>query len=154
MDDPLNISVDTADTDTSMPLAPAGDYECQVTKSSIDPNKARTGHNWNLELKTTAPVTTVEGKTLDHMTFFVNNIGLQPSESAKDPEGFKRNIAAATDAVLGTSKGSRPRFDRNVVEQALGKTVVARVVIEKNPNSGEDVNKVSRMKKVTHEAST
>jgi hypothetical protein len=150
MEDPLNVSIPMAGVDTTMPLVSDGDYECQITASAVEPNKARTGHNWNLTLKTVDPVTATDGREMSSATFFVNNIALQPTDTSTDPEGFKRNIAAAMDAIFGTVKATRPIFNRAVVEGSLGRRVVANVYISEYPEgSGVRSNKVRRIRKVT-----
>ena len=148
MEDPLNINVAVGDVDTSIPLLPEADYLCVVQSSSIDPNKEKVGHNWNMKLGTVDGATDINGREVrPGFPLFVNNIALQPRDGSTDPSAFRRGIASAIDAIFGTTKGNRPDFNRGLVDQAVGKTVIAHVVIDEY--QGNSMNKVKRLKKAT-----
>lgn len=148
MNDPLNISIPLEGVETSLPLLPEQDFVLQVTESSIAPNKKETGHNWALTLNTTEPVTSIDGREVKVNFPLFMQIALQPSEEAKDPEGFKRQIGSAVDALFGTSKENRPAFTLELVKAAVGKTVVATTKNEEYPKgSGNKSSKIARLKK-------
>jgi hypothetical protein len=146
MQDPLNVSVPLTGVDSSLPLLPEADYIVQCTESSVEPNKDKTGLNWNLKLATTTPVTSADGSREIKPNFPVfMTLALQPREDSKDTEAFKRNLAEAVDALFGTDKTSRPDFNRDLVNQAVGKTCTAHVYIDEW--QGKQNNKVKRLRK-------
>jgi hypothetical protein len=146
MQDPLNISVPLAGVDTSLPLLPEGDYIVQCSESTIDPNKEKTGYNWNLVLNTTEVITSTDNREIkpNFPLYFV--AALQPREDSKDVEAFRRSLGEAVDALYGTTKENRPDFSREVVQSSVGKTCVAHVYIDNW--QGRDLNKIKRLKKV------
>jgi hypothetical protein len=145
MQDPLQINVQLKGVDTDFPLIPEGDYELQVVASTVDPNKDKTGLNWNLTLATTSPITGVDGRDVKVGTklFAVN--ALQAREDSKDAQAFIRSLGETVDAIFGTDKNTRPDFSQEVVSSALGKTVLAHVIIDEY--QGNKNNKVRRFKK-------
>ena len=145
MQDPLNIEVPLAGVDTSLPLLPERDYIVQCTESTIDPNKDKTGYNWNLVLNTTEMITSTDGREIkpNFPLYFV--AALQPREDSKDVEAFRLSLGEAVDALYGTTKENRPDFSRELVSSAVGKTCVAHVFIDQY--QGTDRNKIKRLKK-------
>ena len=145
MQDPLNINVPLAGVDTSLPLIPEADVFVQCSESTIDPNKDKTGYNWNLVLNTTETIQSTDGRDIkpNFPLFFV--AALQPREDSKDVEAFRRNLGEAVDALFGTTKENRPDFSRELVASAVGKTCVAHVFIDQY--QGRDLNKIKRLKK-------
>jgi hypothetical protein len=145
MTDPLNVSVPLAGVDTTLPLLPEADYVVQCVESTIDPNKDKTGLNWNLKLATTEPTTSADGSRQINPNFPVfMTLALQPREDSKDTEAFRRSLGEAVDALFGTSKENRPDFNRNLVASAVGKTCIAHVYIDEW--QGKQNNKVKRLK--------
>lgn len=148
MQDPLSISIETKGLETTFPLLPEGDYLFQVTESAPQVNKAQSGYNWNLKLALSEPATAADGRPVNVNTPVFMQIALQPSEEAKDPLGFKRGIADATDAIFNTTKEDRPDFNKDLWEGAVGKMVKAHIYIDEYPKgSGNFSNKVRRLKK-------
>lgn len=145
MQDPLNATVQLKGIDTSIPLLPEGDYVVQVKESSVDPNKDKSGLNWNLKLGLTSPATSVDGRDVkpDFPLFTV--FALQARDDSKDVEAFKRNLGQAVDALFGSTKDDRPDFNRDLVDAAVGKTAIATVYIDEY--QGNKSNKVRRLKK-------
>lgn len=143
MEDPLNISIPLAGVDATIPLLPEGNYQCQIKESTCEPNKDKTGFNWNLKLGTASSATATDGRAVppDHALFMT--IGLQPAADTKDPEGFKRNLCNTVDAILGTNMSNRPDFAKEVVQNAIGKLVTASVYIDEW--QGNKNNKVRRL---------
>lgn len=147
MNDPLSINLSTTGIDTTIPLLPDGDYPCKVLESSIDPNKDTTGFNWNLKLGVQQTVRCADGREtkLDHPLFVV--VGLQPAKEAKDSEGYLRQVAAAQDAIFGTTKENRPNFTPALSQQAVGRSIIATTGVDEYPKgSGNRKNQVVRMK--------
>lgn len=142
--DPLNISIPLAGVETSLPLFPEADYPVQVGESSVDPNKDQTGFNWNLTMKTTETYTSTDGREVKPDFPFYYTLALQARSDSKDPEAFRRNLADAVDALFGTSKENRPEMSRELVESAVGRTVLAHVWID--TYEGRQMNKVKRIK--------
>lgn len=145
MQDPLNVNVPLANVETSLPLLPEGDLVVQCVESTVEPNKDKTGLNWNLKLATTAPSTSPDGRDIKPNFPVFMTLALQPRDDSKDPEAFKRNLSEAVDALFGTTKADRPNFDRTLVSSAVGKTCVAHVYIDEW--QGKQNNKVKRLKK-------
>lgn len=148
MQDPLSINIPTSGVETSFPLMAEGNYDFQIVESAPAPNKRQDGYNWNLKLASIGEIPNVDpekGPIAANSNVFVT-IALQPAPDAKDPQGFKRNIADATDAIFGTTAADRPDFNKDLWEAAIGKTVSAHIVIDEY--QGVKNNKVKRMKKV------
>lgn len=145
MNDPLNISISGKGVDTSLPVLPEGDYPLQIVESVIVPNSRKDGYNWHLKLATTSVLTDVSGREVKPNFPLFQDIALQPKEGSTDPDGFKRNLFAAVDAIFGTTEADRPDFSNELVQQAVGKLVTATVIVDKW--QGADNNKVRRLKK-------
>lgn len=150
MQDPLQVNVALQGVDTSLPLLPEADYKVQVTESTIDPNKDTTGLNWNLKLVTTEPCTAVDGRDVK-VNFPVFAVyALQPAKDSKDVDAFRRNLGAAVDAIFGSNKDNRPEFSHALAQQAVGKLVVAQVILNEYPQGSQQFNnKVRRLKPVS-----
>ena len=146
MQDPLSFNIATSGVDTSFPLMAEGTYRFQITESSVVPNKRQDGHNWKLKLNLVAPAPGLDGKEVAANSAVFQTIALQPAPEATDPQGFKRNIADAIDAIFGTTIDNRPAFNKDLWESAIGKEVDAHVVIDEY--QGNKSNKVKRLKKV------
>lgn len=145
MTDPLNISIPLAGVETDFPLLPEADYQLQITESTVAPNKANEGYNWNLTLVTTAPVAGVDGRPVNVGTKIFMVSALQAKADSTDPQAFIRGLSDTIDAIFGSDKTNRPNFDQAVVTGALGKSVVAHVKIEEY--QGRKSNKIARLKK-------
>ncbi len=145
MQDPLNVAIPLDEVETSLPLIPEQDVSVTCTESSVDPNKDKTGFNWNLTLCTTSPLQSTDGRTINPNFPLYLTIGLQPAAETKDPEGFKRNLAATVDALFGSSKENRPAFTRELVSSAVGKQAIAHVFIDEY--QGVQRSKIKRLKK-------
>lgn len=152
MTDPLNIEIKQEGVDTSFPLMAEGDVDFQIVESVPKPNKKQTGYNWHLKLASISETPNNDpskGPIAPNSNVFLD-IALQPAEGAEDPNGFRRGIADATDAIFGTDKNNRPDFNKKLWEDALGKTVKAQIYVDEYPKgSGNFSNKVRRLKKAT-----
>jgi hypothetical protein len=145
MDDPLNVAVPLAGVETALPLLPEADYDVQVAESSVEPNKDKTGLNWNLKVVTTNGNTSTDGRDVKPNFPFFMTLALQARDDSKDPDAFRRNLAETVDAIFGTSKSDRPDFSRKLVESAVGQKCIAHVYIDEW--QGRQNNKVRRLKK-------
>jgi hypothetical protein len=142
--DPLSISITTAGVETSLPLLPEADYIMQVSESSIDPNKDNNGLNWNLKLVTTTETTSTDGRTVKPNFPVYTVSALQAREDSKDKEAFIRGLGQNIDAIFGTDKTTRPDFNKALADAALGKTVIAHVIID--TYQGRQNNKIKALK--------
>lgn len=145
MQDPLNVNVPLAGVDTSIPLLPEADYPVQIKESTVDPNKDKTGLNWNIKFATTEPTKSVDGRDVKPGFPIFSVYALQAREDSKDAEAFKRQLGQAVDAIFGTSKDNRPDFNRELVNSAVGRPVIAHVFIDEY--QGNQNNKIKRLKK-------
>ena len=147
MEDPLNISIETEGVDTSYPVLPEGDYTMQITESAPKPNKREDGHNWTLKLVTTDPAVDTKGKPVSPGMAVTMQIALQPGPDATDPQGFKKGVAAAQDAISGTNESNRLKFNREYWESCVGRQVKAHLYVDEYPKgSGVFSNKVRKLK--------
>ncbi len=148
MNDPLNINIQLEGVDTTLPLLPEQDYPLNVAESAINTNKKGTGNNWALKFVTTQPATAVDGRDVKVGFPLFMQIALQPAEDAKDPEGFKRQLGQAVDALFATTKDNRPALTHALIQSAVGKQVIATVKNEEYPQgSGNMSSKIGRLKK-------
>lgn len=145
MTDPLRVDIELEGVDASLPLVPEQDVPVQISEATVDPNKNKTGHNLNLTLKTTTPLTSPDGREIKVGFPLFTTYGLQPAEDSKDPEGFRRNISGMVDAIFRTSKENRPRLTPELIASMVGKEVIAHVVIDSSYD-GVPRNKVRRLK--------
>jgi hypothetical protein len=145
MQDPLSVNIPLKGVESSLPLFPEADYPLQVTESTVDPNKDKDGFNWNLKLATTEVYTSTDGREVKPNFPFYFTLALQARPDSKDPEAFVRNLCEAVDAIFGTTKEDRPELSRELIDSAVGKTVIAHVFIDQY--QGRDLNKIKRLKK-------
>lgn len=145
MTDPLNFSVPLAGVNTQLPLLPEADYLFQVKESTIVPNKDQNGYNWKLKLGLASPTTAIDGRDIQPDFPVFDIAALQAKPDSTDPEAFKRGLGERVDAIFGTTMEDRPEFTKALVDSAVGKMVVAHVVIDNY--QGKDSNKVKRLKK-------
>ena len=150
MNDPLNVSVELAGVETTIPLLPDADYPVQVAEATIDANKDKSGLNLNLKLVTLNENTSTDGRTVKPNFPLFTVAALQAREDSKDVEAFKRSLGEIVDALFGTTKADRPVFNRDLVTQMIGKQAIATVYADEYPKgSGQFNNKVRRLKKAT-----
>lgn len=145
MTDPLQVAIPLKGVESSLPLLPEADYVLQCTESSIDPNKDKTGYNWNLKLNTTEVYTSTDNREVKPNFPFYFTLALQPREDSKDKEAFVRNLCEAVDALFGTTKEDRPEMSRELVTAAVGKRCIAHVY--QDEWQGKTNNKIKRLKK-------
>lgn len=148
MIDPLNVSIPLGGVKTTIPVLPARDIGVQAIESTIAPNKDGTGHNWNIKFATTEEAEAIDGRPVAPNFPLFHTIALQPREDAKDPQGFRRSIAEACNALFGYEEGSDYTFNAQLVQDAVGKTAVATVYPDEYPKASGNFNtKIRRLKK-------
>ena len=141
--DPLNVSVELAGVETTMPLLPAAIYQFQVIESAVAPNKDNTGRNWNLKLALINPATAVDGREIKPNFPVYHILALQAKADSKDPDAFRRSLGETVDALLGTTKENRPNLTGTIISEAVGKIVSAHIAIDEY--QGRHSNKVKRL---------
>lgn len=150
MEDPLNIDMDLTGVETTIPTMKSEDVKLQCAESAIQPNKDRTGHNWHLKFVTTDTLTAVDGREIKPGFPLYLDVALQARDDATDPKGFERGLSSAIDALFGSTKANRPRFNNELVGAAKGKIVTGTVYADEWPKgSGQFNNKVRRIKALT-----
>lgn len=150
MQDPLNVNVELAGVETTLPLLPEADYPVQVAEATIDPNKDKTGLNLNLKLVTLSEHKATDDRTVKPNFPLFMVAALQARDDSKDVDAFKRSLGEIVDALFGTTKVDRPTFNRELVTQMIGKQAIASVVLNEWPqSSGQFNNKVRRLKKAS-----
>lgn len=146
MQDPLNINIALAGVETTLPLLPEMDYTVQVAEASADPNKDGTGLNLNLKLALVNPTTAVDGREVKPNFPLFAVYALQARADSKDPEAFQRSLGECIDALFGTGKENRPALTHPLIQDMVGKSAIATVVIDEY--QGNKNNKVRRLKKL------
>lgn len=125
----------------------------RIISSSLQPNKDQDGWNWNLELQLLSPEPSVDPErevSTEQKFFFM--CACQPGKprdgKPSDPDGFKRMIADAQDAIRGSEDpSSRPTFDREFIPTAEGREVIG--VVFHDTWQGEKRAKIKRLEPVT-----
>lgn len=147
MIDPLNIEVNLAGVETDLPLLPDGEYLFQISESSLEPNKDKNGYNWKKKLSLVNPATAVDGRTVSPNFPVFSLSACQAKADSKDPDAFKRTLGENIDAIFGTTKDNRPPLNMKLVQDAVGKMVIAKIKIDEY--EGKKSNKVQRLKAAT-----
>ncbi len=142
MTDPLSMSIDGSNVDTTFPLMAEGDYQFQIVESAPKVNKRNDGFNWNLKLASVGEIPNADpskGPIAPNANVFLQ-VAMQPAPDATDPEGFKKQLFSTIDAIFG----ERLPFNKTTWDAAVGKTVIAHIVIDEY--KGDKNNKVKRLK--------
>jgi hypothetical protein len=92
------LSTDMSKVDTSFPLIKEGLYDVVVDDISLVDNKAKTGKNIMIKLKTTAQTQDVKGNVMNPGMVLTTYIALAESEKY-DKEAIKRNVATFVQSV-------------------------------------------------------
>lgn len=149
MQDPLALNIPLANVETTLPLLPEGDYVFQVTEASADPNKDKNGLNLNLTLALQSPVTAVDGREIPVNHKVYATYALQAREDSTDKEAYQRALGDVLDALFLTDKSNRPALTHPLIQDMVGKSVLATVYLNEWPEgSGNKNNKVRRLKRV------
>ena len=150
MNDPLSLNVQLAGVDTRMPILPETEYLFQFAKAQVVPNKDETGRNLEVTFNLAQEATSTTGKAIAPGFPIKSYYPLQASEKSKSPEFFREQLAGLIDAVFGRDPedhANRPDLTGELVQQMLGRNVIAKVVID-NFNDRES-NKISRLRAAT-----
>jgi hypothetical protein len=152
MTDPLDVSINLAGVDTTIPLLPEAIYDFQISEITVEPNKEKTGRNLVVVLKTITPIDSVpneqgEVRTVKPGFPLKMYFALQPSQKeGVDPEGYKRNLSDLIDAAIGSTINDRPDLNMETINNMKGKTV--RGTVKFDEYQGRKNNKVARLQKV------
>lgn len=148
--DPLQIHIPTAGVDTSILLAPEGDYVFQITSSVFKESSFEEGLMvWEPALASTQPITTPDGKTIPPNTRFYLQYpcDLAERKEPKYPGQWIKSLCKVVDAIFGTTDADRPDVTKDLLDSATGKLVLGHVVIDTDKQRVSR-NKVARLKKV------
>jgi hypothetical protein len=138
--DPLD--TDVSSIDTSFPRALPNIYEMTVDDAQTRPNKAGTGNNLVLKLKSLSEVPTTDGGTLPGGSFtLTHNVSLAPTEKYT-PTNIAKNLAGIAQAA-GLS-GITPRQIIDSPMLLVGKTVRVKVGIRKETAEYPESNEVKQ----------
>lgn len=145
---PLSISVGLSDTKTAIPMIRDGE---QVVLKLVNLSQGKTdkGDSLKFEYDLVNPAPDTEGGTINPGAMgskIFENIQLYAKADAKDPEWFKKRIAARLDALLGTGdignkrgKPQRPDLSAQLVPQLLGKTLIAKMRVKTGEYTGNEI---------------
>ena len=142
--DILDVNLDLAGVDTSMPRLEPGTYAMSIASVSIKPNKAGTGRNMQVEFATTSQANSTKGDTIHEGYKISKYYPLQQAENANAPN-FKRDICILIDAVFGTTQETRPALNSETINSMKGKIVDVIVGVSTSDQYGES-NEVKRIK--------
>lgn len=145
MTDPLNLSLDLSNFDTTRPLLVDQDYTFQVVESAIVPNKEKSGHNWQVKYALAQSAQAQDGREVKPNFPIVCNYALQARPDSTDPDAFKRGLGDTIDAIFGSTMETRPLFNQELVNAAKGRTVIATVYTDEY--NGEKSSKIRKVKK-------
>ncbi len=149
MENPLDIEIDVTGLDTSIPvLKTDAPVRLQCIQSQIEPNKDANGFNWRLVMATTEPVTTLdETREVPPNFKLFHTVALQARPDSTDKEAFRRSIGDTIDALFGSNKDNRPKFNKDLVASAVGQTCMGQLINDEWPKgSGEVSTKIKRLK--------
>ena len=146
MTDPLNINIPLAGVETSMPVLPQANYDMQIPKAQVEPNKDKTGFNLVVSFATTQPATSLDGREVKPGFPCTGYFPLQAKEDAKDPEFFRTKLSELLDAAFHTDKTSRPALTNESIGQLIGKIVRVTLRVENKPD-GTPGNSIGRLQK-------
>jgi hypothetical protein len=134
--DPMDLNV--SDIDTSFPRIIANVYELEIETAECVDNKAGTGQNLKVGMKTTAPATSTTGETLPAGVKLTSNISLTPTEKYS-----KQSIAKAVASLAqSASMTGTPREILSNPMNLVGKLVTAKVGIQKETDEYPESNTV------------
>lgn len=138
--DPL--SADVSSVDTSFPRALAGLYELTIVEAKTEPNKAQTGENFVLKLKSTGPVKCTDEQTLPPGAFTITHrVGMAVTEKYSH-EGIKKNLAAIGQAAH--LSGITLRQMVTAPSPLIGRTVIAKVGIRPETAEFSESNEIKQ----------
>ncbi len=130
--------LDLGGIDTSIPLMAAQrDAILVVRKAEVKKNKKETGKNLVLYFTNEQPCQSTAGVSLPpHECLISKYLPLQANaeklgEEDYNPNRWKTDLAAMIDALFGTTKDNRPRFNNELVGLMKDRLVKANVVVNK-----------------------
>jgi hypothetical protein len=139
--DENEFDIDLGGIDTSIPvLEKDSKMRLRIKKAERKANKKKTGFNLLVYFTNAEPATSTSGTTvaagegLISKYFALQANSERVGEEGYNPDRWKSDLAAFIDAVYGTGKDDRPRFNADLIVDFKDREVIAKVDIEK----GED----------------
>lgn len=132
------LDTDVSSIDTSFPRITAGLYEMSVDKAESVPNKAQTGNNIRLTLKTVSPASDTNGNPVPAGFTLTNYIACTPTE--KYTSAMIAKSVATFMKAAGLSGSPRSFIDNPIV--AEGKILTVKVGIRKETPEFPESNEV------------
>lgn len=134
--DPMDMNV--SDIDTSFPRLAANVYELEITSADKVDNKAGTGQNLKVSMKTTSEGISTQGEKLPAGVLLTSNISMTPTEKYS-----QQSIAKALASLMKSAglTGS-PRSLIDDPGQLIGKVVTAKVGVQKETDEYPESNSV------------
>jgi len=133
----LNLNVQLADVDTSMPRLASGDQAIRIDSLEVVESKKTPG-NFNLMtiFSTTEPAASTRGDVINPGYKLRRYYPLQQSETEGAPD-FKRDLAVLIDAAMGTNQSDRPELNDETARLLIGRVVSARIKVSEDEVYGE-----------------
>jgi hypothetical protein len=139
---PIDFDTETTDVDTSVPILEGGLYDLVVNVLGTERNKRDDGNNLVVAFKTLDDAQSTRGRTIKPGYTLKSWYALQSKDrdSGEPTNRWLENICQLIDAALDTAQSNRPSLKLGL-EQANGRTVRARIVVETDDN-GMPRNKI------------
>lgn len=141
-----DFEIDLTDVDTSIPLLEkSSNMVLKLKKATVMPNKDKTGRNAVFYFTNAEPAISVDSIMLPAGAgLMIKYCPLQPNPKKINDEGYDPNrwtvdLATVIDAVYGTEKGNRPKWNRALAEDMKDRLISAKVEIEQpDPKAATD----------------
>lgn len=143
MSGPLNLNIDVASVDTSMPRLAPGPVAAVIDKAEVLENKQQTGHNLLVIFKTTEPVESTQGGVINPGYQLRKYYPLQQSANENAPD-FKRDLAVLYKAAFGDNP---PALTEESILQLIGQQVELVTKVTTDPEYGEQ-NEIRSIKRI------
>lgn len=153
--DENEFDIDLGGIDTAIPvLEKDPKMRLKIKKAEVKPNKKKNGRNLVIFFTNSEPATSTSGVTIQPGEALVSKyFALQANpervgEEGYNPDRWKVDLCSFIDAIYGTDKDNRPRFNTDLVLDLKDREVIAKVDIEKGEEGGSygDKNTASSFK--------
>lgn len=141
--DENEFDIDLGGIDTSIPvLEKDSKMRLRIKKAEVKQNKKKTGRNLVIYFTNAEPATSTNGTTIAAGEGLISKyFALQANpervgEEGYNPDRWKLDLAAFIDAVYGSDKDNRPRFNAELVLDFKDREVIGKVDIEKGDEAG------------------
>lgn len=124
---PLDLNIELAGIDTSMPRLKPGNYLASIKEVKIEQNKAGTGQNMLVVFSTMEEAPSLTDDIIPAGWTLSKYYPLQQSENEKAPD-FRRDICRLIDAAFNiTDDSERPALTGQTLAQLVGQEVALKV---------------------------